>query len=165
MAKSTGQKLKLLYIVKLLEENTDEHHPASTEDIITYLEANGIHSQRKSIYDDMEKLCEFGYDIVQVHSRLGGGYYMAGREFELAELKLLVDAVQSSRFITTKKSRCLIKSWSVWQVSMMPASCSVRCMWQGASKRKMKVFITISIPFTGQFRRTGRFPFSIWTGI
>jgi len=109
VAKSTGQKLKLLYIVKLLEENTDEHHPASTEDIITYLEANGIHSQRKSIYDDMEKLCEFGYDIVQVHSRLGGGYYMAGREFELAELKLLVDAVQSSRFITTKKSRSLIK--------------------------------------------------------
>lgn len=109
MAKSTGQKLKLLYIVKLLEENTDEHHPASTEDIINYLEANGIHSQRKSIYDDMEKLCEFGYDIVQVHSRLGGGYYMAGREFELAELKLLVDAVQSSRFITTKKSRSLIK--------------------------------------------------------
>ena len=109
MAKSTGQKLKLLYIVRLLEENTDEHHPASTEDIITYLEANGIHSQRKSIYDDMEKLCEFGYDIVQVHSRLGGGYYMAGREFELAELKLLVDAVQSSRFITTKKSRSLIK--------------------------------------------------------
>ena len=109
MAKSTGQKLKLLYIVKLLEENTDEHHPASTEDIITYLAANGIHSQRKSIYDDVEKLCEFGYDIVQVHSRLGGGYYMAGRKFELAELKLLVDAVQSSRFITTKKSRSLIK--------------------------------------------------------
>lgn len=109
MAKSTGQKLKLLYIVKFLAENTDEHHPASTENIIFYLEANGIHSQRKSLYDDMEKLCDFGYDIVQVQNRLGGGYYMAGREFELAELKLLVDAVQSSRFITTKKSRSLIK--------------------------------------------------------
>lgn len=109
MAKSTGQKLKLLYIVKFLTENTDEHHPASTEEIISYLEANGIHSQRKSLYDDMGKLCDFGYDIVQVQSRLGGGYFMAGREFELAELKLLVDAVQSSRFITTKKSRSLIK--------------------------------------------------------
>lgn len=109
MAKSAGQKLKLLYIVKLLEENTDENHPVSTADIIEYLEKNGIHSERKSIYDDMEKLCDFGYDIVQVKSRLGGGYYMAGRDFELAELKLLVDAVQSSRFLTTRKSRSLIK--------------------------------------------------------
>ena len=108
MAKSAGQKLKLLYI-KLLTENTDENHPVSTADIIAYLESNGIHSERKSIYDDIEKLCDFGYDIIQVHSRLGGGYYMAAREFELAELKLLVDAVQSSRFITTKKSRSLIK--------------------------------------------------------
>ena len=109
MAKSAGQKLKLLYIIKLLTENTDENHPASTADIIAYLGANGIHSERKSIYDDIEKLCDFGYDIVQVHSRLGGGYYMASREFELAELKLLVDAVQSSRFITSRKSRSLIK--------------------------------------------------------
>ena len=109
MAKASGQKLKLLYIIKYLSENTDEHHPASTSDIIAYLEANDIHSQRKSVYDDIEKLCNFGYDIIQVHSRLGGGYYMAGREFELAELKLLVDAVQSSRFITTKKSRSLIR--------------------------------------------------------
>ena len=109
MAKSARQKLKLLYIIKLLTENTDENHPASTADIIAYLDANGIHSERKSIYDDIEKLCDFGYDIVQVHSRLGGGYYMASREFELAELKLLVDAVQSSRFITSRKSRSLIK--------------------------------------------------------
>lgn len=109
MAKSARQKLKLLYIIKLLTENTDENHPASTADIIAYLDANGIHSERKSIYDDIEKLCDFGYDIVQVHSWLGGGYYMASREFELAELKLLVDAVQSSRFITSRKSRSLIK--------------------------------------------------------
>ncbi|MCM1063592.1 MAG: WYL domain-containing protein [Eubacterium sp.] len=109
MAKSAGQKLKLLYIIKFLSETTDENHPVSTADIIAYLDAQGIHSERKSIYDDIDKLCEFGYDIIQVHSRLGGGYYMAGREFELAELKLLVDAVQSSRFITTRKSRSLIR--------------------------------------------------------
>lgn len=109
MAKSAGQKLKLLYIVQLLAENTDENHPVSTAEIISYLESKGIHSERKSVYDDIEKLCEFGYDIIQVKSRLGGGYYMAAREFELAELKLLVDAVQASRFITTKKSRSLIK--------------------------------------------------------
>ena len=77
MAKSAGQKLKLLYIVKLLSESTDERHPVSTTDIIAYLDANGIHSERKSIYDDIDKLCQFGYDIIQIHSRLGGGYYMA----------------------------------------------------------------------------------------
>ena len=98
-----------MYIVKLLSESTDERHPVSTTDIIAYLDANGIHSERKSIYDDIDKLCQFGYDIIQIHSRLGGGYYMAGRDFELAELKLLVDAVQASRFITTRKSRSLIK--------------------------------------------------------
>nr|WP_296466683.1 hypothetical protein [uncultured Acetatifactor sp.] len=71
MARASGQKLKLLYIVKFLSENTDEHHPASTADIIAHLEANGIHSERKSVYDDIEKLCDFGYDIVQVHSQIG----------------------------------------------------------------------------------------------
>lgn len=109
MAKSAGQKLKLLYIIQFLSENTDETHPVSTAEIISYLETNGIHSERKSIYDDIDKLCQFGYDILSVQNRLGGGYYLASRNFELAELKLLVDAVQSSRFITTKKSRSLIK--------------------------------------------------------
>lgn len=109
MAKSEGQKLKLLYIVKMLEEFSDENHPLSTAEIMKRLDALGIHAERKSIYDDIAKLCDFGYDIIQIHSRLGGGYYLAEREFELPELKLLVDAVQSSRFITTKKSRELIK--------------------------------------------------------
>lgn len=109
MPKSAGQKLKLLYIIRMLEEYSDEVHPLSTAQIIERLEAEGIHSERKSIYDDMEKLSEFGYDIIQVHSRQGGGYYLGSRDFELPELKLLVDAVQSSRFITTKKSRELIK--------------------------------------------------------
>lgn len=108
MAKSEGQKLKLLYIVRMLEESSDENHPLSTAEIIARLDSQGIHSERKSIYDDIAKLTNFGYDIMQVQSRLGGGYYLASREFELPELKLLVDAVQSSRFITTKKSRELI---------------------------------------------------------
>ncbi len=108
MPRKEGQKLKLLYIVKILEEQTDENHSISTAELISRLEALGISAERRSIYDDISKLMDFGYDIVQVQSRLGGGYYLAGREFELAELKLLVDAVQSSRFITTKKSRELI---------------------------------------------------------
>lgn len=109
MAKSEGQKLKLLYLVKMLEENSDENHPLSTMEMIGRLDALGIHSERKSIYDDIAKLCDFGYDILQIHNRNNGGYYLAGLEFELPELKLLVDAVHSSRFITSKKSRELIR--------------------------------------------------------
>lgn len=108
MAKSANQKLKLLYILKILTEKTDEEHCMSAQDIIDELSAYGISAERKSIYDDIECLIYFGYDIVNVKSRTKGGYYLASREFELPELKLLVDAVQASRFITQKKSRELI---------------------------------------------------------
>lgn len=109
MAKSEGQKVKILYILKILEEFTDEDHPMTTADLIKHLEAQGISCERKTIYSDIAQLNDFGYDIVQVSNRRGGGYYFASREFEVAELKLLVDVVQSSRFITVKKSRELIK--------------------------------------------------------
>lgn len=109
MAKSANQKLKLLYIVRILEENTDEDHCISTQELIRELGTYGITTERKSIYSDMEQLERFGYDIVYVKARTGGGYYLAGRRFELPELKLLVDAVQSSRFLTLKKSRELIR--------------------------------------------------------
>lgn len=109
MAKSEGQKLKLLYILKFLEEHTDESHPMTTAELISRLGAEGITCERKTIYADIAALIDFGYDIIQLSNRRGGGYYLASRDFELAELKLLVDAVQSSRFITTKKSRELIK--------------------------------------------------------
>lgn len=109
MAKNSGQKLKLLYIVKILSEESDEQHVVSTKMLIEKLAAYGIAAERKSIYDDIARLQEFGYDIIQSDNRNGGGYYLASREFELAELKFLVDAVQSTRFITQKKSAQLIK--------------------------------------------------------
>ncbi|MCI8616511.1 MAG: WYL domain-containing protein [Lachnospiraceae bacterium] len=108
MAKSANQKLKLLYLLKILTEKTDENHCMSVQELIGELSAYDISAERKSIYSDMECLICFGYDIVYIKARNGGGYYLAGREFELPELKLLVDAVQSSRFITQKKSRELI---------------------------------------------------------
>lgn len=108
MAKSANQKLKLLYLLKILSEKTDEDHCLSAQELINELSAYDIRAERKSIYDDIECLNFFGYDIVNVKARVGGGYYMASREFELPELKLLVDAVQASRFITQKKSRELI---------------------------------------------------------
>lgn len=108
MAKGINQKLKLLYIVKILEEMTDEAHPMSTSRLIKELEKYEIGAERKSIYDDIAQLIDFGYDIVINKSKRDGGYYMASRQFELSELKLLVDSVQASRFITAKKSRELI---------------------------------------------------------
>lgn len=108
MARNSGQKLKLLYLLQILEQETDENHVITTKDIITRLGDYGISAERKSIYDDIAKLQDFGYDIIQKESRNGGGYYLASREFEQVELKLLVDAVQSSRFVTEKKSRELI---------------------------------------------------------
>ncbi len=109
MAKSSNQKLKLLYIIDMLERESSEEHPISTKGFIDMLDARGICAERKSIYDDINQLVEFGYDIIQVRSKVNGGYYLASRKFELAELKLLVDAVQSSKFITEKKSRELIR--------------------------------------------------------
>lgn len=109
MPKSSNQKTKLLYIVQMLSDNTDENHLMTTQEIIDRLAANGVNAERKSIYDDINILIDYGYDIIQIRSKTNGGYYMASREFELAELKLLVDAVQSSKFITQKKSQELIK--------------------------------------------------------
>ncbi|MCR5418081.1 MAG: WYL domain-containing protein [Lachnospiraceae bacterium] len=108
MAKSENQKLKLLYILKYLSEESDEEHLVSTQDIIAYLERHQISAERKTIYADLHLLEDFGYDILQVKSRVGGGYCLATRDFELAELKLLVDAALASKFITEKKTRELI---------------------------------------------------------
>ena len=108
MAKSENQKLKLLYIVQMLLKHTDEDHVLGTQEIIDKLAEYDIRAERKSIYDDMMRLADFGFDVLQKKGR-GGGYYLASRNFETAELKLLVDAVQASRFMTEKKSRELIK--------------------------------------------------------
>ena len=108
MARSGNQKLKLLYLLKILTEQSDEEHCMSAQALIEALAAYEIKAERKSIYDDIAQLIDFGYDIVLVKAKTGGGYYLAGRDFELAELKLLVETVQASRFLTVNKSRELI---------------------------------------------------------
>ena len=109
MARSSYQKLKPLYIMNYLLQNTDEDHPVTVNQIISYLDSQGISAERKSIYSDIEALQYFGLDIVQSGSGRSCGYYIAHRTFELPELKLLVDSVQSSKFITHKKTSALIK--------------------------------------------------------
>ena len=108
MTKSAGQKLKILYLMKILLAETDENHSLSVNDLISRLAGYGVGAERKTIYDDIEALRQFGMDIVAEQSK-SYGYYVASRDFELPELKLLADAVQSSKFITEKKTRELIR--------------------------------------------------------
>ena len=109
MAKSEKQKLKLLALVDILKENTDAEHGITMTEIIRELENRDISAERKSIYSDIQQLNDYGYEI-DGRKMQGKFYYsLVGRDFELPELKLLVDAVQASKFISEKKSNELIK--------------------------------------------------------
>lgn len=94
--------------MKLLQEKTDREHPVSVKDIIQTMEAYGISVERKTVYDDIETLRTFG---MKIGSRRGkpAGFYLEERTFELPELKFLMDAVQSSKFITEKQSAALVR--------------------------------------------------------
>ena len=108
MTSTSNLKIKPLYIMKILMEKTDEHHPITVNEIIEELAKYDISAERKSIYSDIELLTSFGIDIICEKGR-ANKYFVGSRDFELPELKLLVDAVQSSKFITHKKSEELIK--------------------------------------------------------
>lgn len=110
MPKSSNQKLKTLYILDILKAKTDENHGITMQKLLSELESRGVVAERKSVYDDIAVLRDvYGADIHSTRAGAGSEYALVSREFELPELKLLVDAVQSSRFITHKKSMELIK--------------------------------------------------------
>lgn len=108
MARQSGQKPKILAVRQLLLERGEEDRPVSTGEFLKALAEQGISAERKSIYRDMETLRDWGMDV-QFRKGKNGGWFLGRRDFELPELKLLVDAVQSSRFITRKKSDALIR--------------------------------------------------------
>ena len=108
MAKSANQKIKILYLMKILLERTDEEHGLTLAELSEALAAYGVEAERKTLYDDLEVLRVFGLDIEKRKDKTVR-YHVVSREFELPELKLLVDAVQDSKFITHKKSGELIK--------------------------------------------------------
>lgn len=107
MAERIGQKLKLLYLTEILRKKTDEEHPLNATELCKCLAEYGITAERKAIYNDIENLIAFGYDIVKTRTPRSG-FFMASREFELPEIYLLTDAVQSANFITPKKTRELV---------------------------------------------------------
>ena len=109
MPKSDNQKLKIFYILDYLQENSHQDHPVRASELISMLDSrHNIQCDRKTVYSDILALQDYGVDIESVPGR-NGGYYIASRNFELPELKLLIDAVLSSRFLTEKKSRELIE--------------------------------------------------------
>lgn len=96
MPKGANQKLKLIYLIKIMLEKTDEEHGLTRPEIESALEAYGVTVERKSIYNDFEALRELGIDIVKKQNGKTHTYHVVSRQFELAELKLLVDAIQAS---------------------------------------------------------------------
>lgn len=109
MPKSDNQKLKIFYILDHLQKNSHENKPVRAVELISMLDRqHNIHCDRKTIYSDIAALVDYGIDIVTKPGK-NGGYYIASRNFELPELKLLIDAVHSSRYLTEKKSRELIE--------------------------------------------------------
>lgn len=109
LAKGTNQKLKLIYLMRIMLEETDEEHRLTMPEIISELNKYNISAERKSVYNDIDTLKYYGIDIQSEKKNNTCSYYVASRQFELAELKLLVDSVQSAKFITEKKSMELIK--------------------------------------------------------
>ena len=106
---SSDQKLCTLYLMEIMLKRTDDEHMLNASELCTILDQEyGISTDRRTIYTEMEILDKFGLDIQQKKGKCPG-YYIGVREFELPELKLLVDAVQSSKFITEKKSKELIQ--------------------------------------------------------
>ena len=108
MPKQEGQKSKLLALLRIFETQTDENHLLNVPQLVGLLEQQGILCERKSVYSDIDALNALGYDI-QLRRGRGGGYFLASRTFDLAELKLLVDAVQASRVVSSATSRRLIR--------------------------------------------------------
>ncbi|MBQ8994989.1 MAG: WYL domain-containing protein [Oscillospiraceae bacterium] len=110
MSKTSIQKLKLLYLRDYLLDQTDETHLVSVSDMAAYLKECGIEAERKALYDDLSLLQDYGLDVIRVRMPNNSiRYYVASRDFELPELKLLVDSVQSSKFITARKTKNLIE--------------------------------------------------------
>ena len=104
-----SQKLKPLYIRDYLLRYSDEAHPVTLREILEYLRSQGVTAERKSVYDDLEALRLYGTDVVRTQAGRYAAYFIGERTFQLPELKLLADSVQSSRFLTRNKTSALIR--------------------------------------------------------
>ena len=118
MAEVNKQRLKLLYLMEIFSKDTDDEHMLTLPQIISKLKAYGVDVERKTLYQDFEILRDYGFDIVGVQTQRNYYYHIGNRQFELPELKLLVDSVQSAKFMTKKKSNALIKKLECWIMAL-----------------------------------------------
>lgn len=110
---TANSKLRVFYIRDILSRYSDEEHPLNSTEIIDLLERDyGVTCERKTVYECIEALTEYGYDIIKAGSKKG--FFLASREFELPEIRLLIDAVQSADFISAKKSKALLKKFGAY---------------------------------------------------
>ncbi len=152
MPKSPNQKQRPFALLELLRRESDEQHPLSVPTMVAALGRQGIAVERKTLYDDIETLRARGWDIVLVR---GVGYYLAEDSFALAELKLLVDAVQASKFISERKARTLIGKLSE-QCSRYQASALQRQVYVSGRVRTENEAVLYSIDALHEAISTGR---------
>jgi predicted DNA-binding transcriptional regulator YafY len=116
-------KMKMLHLIRIFSQETDDEHALTLQEIIARLAAVNITADRKTLYTDFEDLRQFGFDIIAQQRDRTTYYHLGERDFELPELKLLVDSVQAAKFITTRKSRELIRKLeryaSVYQAAQL----------------------------------------------
>lgn len=104
----TATKSRILFLMRYLYENTDDEHSLSTNELISVLSDNGFSANRKTVRDDVQMICDVGFEVFVDKDGKSNSYHYGSRTFELPELKMLIDAVSSSRFISTEKSEVLI---------------------------------------------------------
>ena len=116
-------KMKMLHLIRIFSQETDDEHALTLQEIIAKLAAVNITADRKTLYTDFEDLRQFGFDIIAQQRDRTTYYHLGERDFELPELKLLVDSVQAAKFITTRKSQELIRKLerytSVYQAAQL----------------------------------------------
>lgn len=157
------KRLKLLYLLKILWEETDEEHSLTGPQLAEKLEQEGISIERRSIYNDVDALNDFGFDIIHDSGRVPG-YHMGSRDFEMAELKLLVDAVQVAKFITPKKTGELIAKISslasVHEAAQLRQQVS---MYQRNKAENETIFYNVDMLYTALYRGCRiRFQYAEW---
>ena len=137
-----GQKLKILIEYQILMEESDEQHQINAVEMTRRLEARGIPAERKSVYKDIDTLIDAGIDVVKGDK----GYYVGSRTFEMAELKLLVDAVGASKFISQKKTKELVEKLTTFASAEDAAQLQRQVVVpEKATSANEKIFYTIDV--------------------
>ncbi|MCR5650072.1 MAG: WYL domain-containing protein [Lachnospiraceae bacterium] len=164
MPKGTNQKLKLYYLSRIMTEKTDDEHALTLPEIKAYLEEYGVTADRKSLYDDLEALRVLGIDVIGEQRNRNYYYHVGKKQFEIAELKLLVDAIQSSKFITEKKSRELIKKLTGLASDYEAAQLNRQVVVQGRIKTMNEsiYYIVDDIHAAISYNRKIRFEYMQW---